>query len=94
MKIIKSNLKLIVGFIVGVILTGGLVYAATSAKDVDYTTEKNSEISTVEEALNDLYSKQSELETKKCASGSGVLDTTDVIEINNLDFKPDYIYFF
>ena len=58
MKFLKNNLKVIIAFIVGVILAGGIVYAATSAKDVTYTTSKNGEIKNVEEALNDLYNKK------------------------------------
>ena len=57
MKFLKSNLKVIIGFIIGVILAGGIVYATVSATEVDYTTEKNTEIKNVSDALNDLYSK-------------------------------------
>lgn len=58
MRFIKNNLKVIIAFIVGVILAGGIVYATTSASQVSYTTDKNLEINTVAEALNDLYNKQ------------------------------------
>lgn len=50
MKFLKNNLKIIIAFIVGVILAGGIVYAATSAEQIDYTTDKNSEIKNVKEA--------------------------------------------
>lgn len=56
-NLLKKNVRLIVGFIIGVILTGGIVYATTSAREVVYTTEKNAEIKNVESALNDLYRK-------------------------------------
>ena len=59
MKFLKDNVKVIIGFIVGVILAGGIVYAATSASQVTYTTNKNAQISTVAEALNDLYNRAS-----------------------------------
>lgn len=55
MKFFKNNLKVIIGFVIGVILTGGIVYAVTSASEVIYTTSKNTEIKTVADALNDLY---------------------------------------
>ena len=59
MKFIKRNLKLFIGFLIGTVLAGGIVYAATTnAKDVTYTTSKNAEISNVADALNDLYKKQ------------------------------------
>lgn len=58
MKFLKNNLKVIIAFIVGVILAGGIVYAAVvSASEVSYTTAKNANITNVQEALNDLYSK-------------------------------------
>ena len=57
MKFLKNNLKLIIGILIGAILASGIVYAATSASQVTYTTNKNAEIKTVEGALNDLYSK-------------------------------------
>ena len=47
MRFIKNNLKVIIAFIVGVILAGGIVYATTSASQVSYTTDKNLEINTV-----------------------------------------------
>ena len=58
MKILKDNLKVIIAFVLGAVLTGEIVYAATSANQVTYATEKNLKIKNVEEALNDLYSKK------------------------------------
>ena len=74
MKILKNNLKVIIAFIFGLILAGGIVYAATSADKVTYTTTKNSEIQTVEEALNDLYNTQ-----KNMLNGNKIIaiDTED-----------------
>ena len=41
MKFLKKNLKLLIGFLIGVIFAGGIVYAATAnAKDVTYTINK------------------------------------------------------
>lgn len=57
MKFIKNNLKFIIGFVLGAILTGGIVYAAVSASEVSYTTDINANIKNVGDALNDLYSK-------------------------------------
>ena len=55
MKFLKNNFKLIIGFIIGIILASGVVYAVTSANQVSYTTEKNEKIETVADALNELY---------------------------------------
>lgn len=57
MKFFNNNLKFIIGFIVGVILAGGIVYAAVSANQIIYTTDKNANIKTVADALNDLYNR-------------------------------------
>lgn len=50
MKFLKNNYKLIVGILIGTILSGGIVYAAVSASQVTY---KNN--TSVETALNELY---------------------------------------
>ena len=55
MKFLKNNLKAIITFLIGVILAGGIVYAATSANQVTYTISKNAQVQTVADALNDLY---------------------------------------
>lgn len=53
MRFLKNNLKLIIGFIVGVILASGItVYAVMSANEVMYKDDKS-----VAYALNDLYEK-------------------------------------
>ena len=59
MKFLKKNLKVIIAFILGFILAGGIAYAAVSisAGDIDYTTSKNANIKNVGQALNDLYNK-------------------------------------
>lgn len=57
MKLIKNNFKIIIAFIIGSILSSGIVYAVTSASQITYTTTKNAEIETVADALNDLYNK-------------------------------------
>lgn len=58
MNFLKKYIKVIIGFIVGVILAGGIVYAATTASQVTYTTDKNAEIQYVSDALNDLYASK------------------------------------
>ena len=60
MKLIKNNLKLFIGIFIGIILAGlvgGVVYAAVSANQISYTTNKNVQIQTVADGLNDLYNK-------------------------------------
>ena len=54
MSLLKNNKKLILGFIIGIILTSGVVYAAISASDVTYCKDGTNTIS-VSDALNELY---------------------------------------
>ena len=56
MKILKNNIKLIIGFFIGLILAGGVVYAAVSASEIGYT-RTGSSVKNVSEALNELYTK-------------------------------------
>ena len=58
MKFLKNNFKLILACIITAILVGGIVYAATSASEVTYSTSKNGEVQTVADALNDLYNNK------------------------------------
>jgi len=55
----KNNFKLFIGIIIGALLSGVTVYAASTylSKDVTFTpTNSEWNVSNVEEALNDLYS--------------------------------------
>ena len=61
-RILKK--EVIIAFIVGLLIAGGIVYAATSASQVTYTTNKNGEVETVADALNDLYNKKDLLRKK------------------------------
>ena len=56
MKILKNNIKLIIGLIIGAILSGGIVYATSTylASQVDYNKNGQAKVSN---ALDDLYSK-------------------------------------
>ena len=56
MKILKDNYKILIAFITGLILASGIVYAATSANQVNYT-RAGTNITNIGEALNDLYGK-------------------------------------
>lgn len=58
MKFLKNNLKVIIGFIVGVVLASSItVYAyGYFAKDISYTKPGTNTPISVETALNDLYS--------------------------------------
>lgn len=58
MNVLKNNIKIIVLIIILILISSGISVFATStyfANQVSYTTNKNAEIKTVEEALNDLY---------------------------------------
>lgn len=58
MKFLKNNLKVIIGFIVGLILASSITVYAYSyfSSDIVYTRE-GTEIENVSQALNDLYEK-------------------------------------
>lgn len=60
MKFLKKNIRLFIGIIIGMLITGGVVYAVTSASDIGYT-RTGTNITNVQEALNDLYSKTNNL---------------------------------
>ena len=94
MKFCRNNVKVIIGFIVGVVLAGGIVYAAvTSADEISYMTEKNEEINNVQEALNDLYSKKQDT----IANSGGdkvfllntIMDDEDSMETNNWTYAEN-----
>lgn len=72
MKLIKNNFKIFIGFILGVILSGGIVYAVVSANQIEYTRE-GSNINNVEDALNDLYETKSKLILQTDATPSDIL---------------------
>ena len=76
MKFLKNNSKLIVGFIVGVIVASSITVFAYSyfANQVSYTTDNNSNVTNVSEALNDLYSKINTNETKYYVIQNGKLN--------------------
>lgn len=86
MKLLKSNLKLIIGFLIGVVITGGIVYAATSASQISYTTDKNADIKNVQEALNDLYKKDSSSrKTPMLIKSNCHSDTKTTISVSNIE---------
>lgn len=65
MKYLRNNLKVIIGFLIGVILASCMTVYATSyfAKDISYT---NGEVEmSVEDALNDLYLRNKTLNSCK-----------------------------
>lgn len=59
MNFFRKNIRVIIGFVVGVILASGVTVYAYSyiAKDVMYTKKDGSEIS-VDQALNELYERE------------------------------------
>lgn len=61
MKILKNNVKLFIGIFIGILFSSVSVYAAYKylAIDVTFTpSDSNWNVTNVEEALNDLYSKK------------------------------------
>ena len=72
MKLIKNNLKVIIGFVIGVILASSItVYAYNYfANDVGYTKPGSNTPISVEAALNELYSKSKNVTYEIWGSGS------------------------
>lgn len=58
-NLIKNNLKMILSFLIGILVSGVGVYAANSifAKDITYTNAVNNNVTNVKDALDDLYKK-------------------------------------
>lgn len=51
----KNNLKIFMAFLIGVIVSGTVVYAISSGSITFEPNDENWNVSTVEEAINDLY---------------------------------------
>lgn len=90
MNFLKKNVKLFLGFIIGLILASGVAVYAYSyyAKDISYTKPgANTEIN-VEVALNDLYSKLDSMEYQKLNyienDGTQYIDTGVKIKGNSV----------
>ena len=60
---LKNNLKVIIAFIIGIIIASSItIYAYSNyASQVGYTTDKNTNIQNVDQALNDLYNKRNKI---------------------------------
>lgn len=59
MNFLKNNIRIIIGLIIGVLIASGITVYAYSyiASDISYTKPGTETAISVEEALNDLYSK-------------------------------------
>ena len=81
----KKNYKLFIGIIAGIIISSGIVYAASyvgTAKDLKYdNTVSGLYSSNVQDALDELW------EMKDCPSGYGCLKTKNTLELG------DYVYY-
>ena len=89
MKYLRNNLKVIIGFIIGVVLASSItVYAYNYlAKDISYIRE-GTNIKNVAEALNDLYNKSNSY----FASGLGNFDNNGSMLISELEFRPQIVF--
>ena len=77
MSFIKKNIKCIIGILIGVFLAGGSIFAYSYfANDISYTKQGSEDETTVEAALNDLYTK-SDLtsRTQATATASDILSS-------------------
>ena len=91
MNFLRNNLKVIIGFLIGVVLASSItVYAANYfAKDITYTRE-GTNIKSVEDALNDLYKNKIitplNMELKGVVIGSNVERSSyDAIKLDDLN---------
>lgn len=80
MGFLKENIRLLIGIVIGILLTGGVVYAVTSASDVTYT-RSGTNITNVEAALNDLYTKSQTSTEIKTLFNNGQYYNQDKIEV-------------
>ena len=55
MKLLKNNIKLFIGIVIGAVISGISVYALSSNSVAFTPTDTNWNVSTVDEAINDLY---------------------------------------
>ena len=94
MDILKKNIKLIVLIIIIILISSGVGVLATYnylASDIKYTENK-----TVEQALNDLYSKASKLTTAKGVGwneGNSTIDSNGIFTFD-IGFEPSVTYFY
>ena len=86
----KINIKsLIIGIFIGVLISSGIVYAGTylyQANEIGYTTSKNTSVTNVNEAINDLYDK---------AGNTLDMSNAELIYLGNaknIIFSKDYSY--
>ena len=72
LKEIKGIILVVLVIVLMIIVSGVSVYATATylASEVNYTTDKNTNIKNVGEALNDLYSKINESNVETYSSGS------------------------
>ena len=90
-KILKNNIKIILAVIVSILATGGIVYAATTANQISYT-RSGTGIANVEQALNDLYARNTSKKNVELI-GDYQLDSTNVFTYTktfNLADREDY----
>ena len=91
MELVKKKYKLILLIIVGIIIVSGIsVYATTYlASNITYK-RQGTNVNTVSEALNDLYSISGNLE--HVVTGSFISKSNDDCSVE-LDFTPSKIFF-
>ena len=73
MKILKNNIKLMIGIIIGALCSAITVYASTQylANEVSYTpSDENWKVTNVEAALNELYDREKHSNPLLVGSGS------------------------
>lgn len=77
-KIITDNIKILIAFVLGVLISGGTVYAATilfAAKDVTYNpSNSNLQSTNVQDAIEELYKKANDA---YCTNGKTKQNETD-----------------
>ena len=81
-KVFKNNIKLIIGIIIGGLLSGGVVYAAVSASAVTYSNTNSglkdsngNNVTNVQEAIDVLYSK-----VKPAYTGTTTFTPTETVQ--------------
>ena len=93
-KFFKGNFKILIGIIIGVILSGGVVFAATQYQSNTIAhTLSNGTTTTVDAAIDDLYEKAVELtDIKYSITQSGYQYTPYEALFGNYAAEPSYSY--
>lgn len=65
-KFLKSNIKTIAAFVIGLLISGGAVYASLASSQVIFSPPSGMSSTNVQSAIEELYTKASNMALKAC----------------------------